>query len=84
MVGVEVRTMAASQNQPFSREKVGGDYPTVTATRVVWRVVIATRIACAITGRSQRLRRGLCPDGAAGRGKGIDQIIGTGWIGMAI
>ena len=32
-------------------------------------------------GDSQRLRRGLCPDGAAGRGKGIDQSRGPEPVG---
>ncbi|STJ52939.1 putative tagatose 6-phosphate kinase [Escherichia coli] len=39
----------------LDRRNTGKATTTVTATRVVWRVVIATRIACAITGRTARL-----------------------------
>ena len=40
---------------PRTARNTGKATTTVTATRVVWRVVIATRIACAITGRTARL-----------------------------
>ncbi len=49
---IEVARLSSAQ--PTARN-TGKATTTVTATRVVWRVVIATRIACAITGRTARL-----------------------------